>query len=159
MTTTPRMRGAQKSVNARFTYISDQKNHGVSEHYAIPTVFRAAFQDDCDGYAMEMIAYLCDYDRDAVVAGLKSGVFKIHRVITERGNGHAVVEHNGLFIDNIGNRWRKDLLLDGWTHDKVRTWGQIQRKLWASRAGQNKGNLAVGAVALAVVVGVVLFMR
>lgn len=150
MTATARMLGAQKSVNARFTYVSDRENHGMSEHYSIPTVFRAAFADDCDGYAMEMIAYLCDYDRDAVVAGLKSGVFKIHRVITERGNGHAVLEHNGRYIDNIGNRWRKDVLLPGWTHDKVRTWGQIRRKLWASRVGQHKGKIAIGAVALAV---------
>jgi hypothetical protein len=152
MTITPEMQLQAENLVARFTYVSDSKRRGMSDHWEIPTRRAEKIFGDCDDAMLHMAAELFDYDRDRIVQAFKDGTLKAHRVKTGSDAGHAVLEFNGAYFCNIGKRWRDDRLLrDSWKYDKRRSWTSILWKLMQSRLGGRRG-IVVGGVLLALAV-------
>lgn len=89
---------AIKAVNSRFTYKSDKKN------YTIPEVWKflgKTGEGDCEDYSLTVLWLVCEKNILKFFKLLLTGEYKLHFVKMSSGAGHLVMEHNGMFVDNI----------------------------------------------------------
>lgn len=90
------MRDAADYMRERFTYKAD----GWADKWVI-----GRMTGDCEDWALTMLWLLHGKSKTRVVKALLTGKARIHRTEARKGVGHAVLEWNGYYIDNIGKRW------------------------------------------------------
>jgi len=95
------------AFNADFRYVRDLQNHGMVEHWRIPTTPAGeTVRDDCDGYALGLLFRLSDHDEVNFWNNLQDGTAAVHLVQAVHPNGevgewHAVLRWHGKYVDNI----------------------------------------------------------
>lgn len=89
---------AASAVNKFWVYEPD----GPIDHWSFKS------PGDCENYALLVLSRIVGGDRAAKRALLR-GDTHIWYVKTWAGNGHAVLEYNGRFIDNRFRRWKDSL--------------------------------------------------
>lgn len=84
-----------KDIHDAFTYTSDEKMHGVKEHWQFPTDM-SDIKDDCDGFAIACRAKLREHGLDT----------RLVVCSTETGEMHLVCASGNYILDNRYNSVR-----------------------------------------------------
>lgn len=89
---------AIKAVNSRFKYKRDRENYGISEVWKF---LGKTGEGDCEDYSLTVLWLAADQSIVTFFKLLWSGEYRLHYVNTSSGAGHLVMEHKGLFVDNV----------------------------------------------------------
>jgi hypothetical protein len=86
---------------SRYVYRYDPKSY---DQWRIPKLEDGKYQDDCDGFSLGVLYYVvCDESLFTFWYQLIFGQAKIHYV--DNNGGHAVLQLNGMYIDNWTKEW------------------------------------------------------
>lgn len=90
-----------KDFTERYVYRYDPKSY---DQWRIPKLENGKYQDDCDGFSLGVLYYVvCDESLFNFWYQLIFGKAKIHYV--DNNGGHAVLQLDGMYIDNWTKEW------------------------------------------------------
>lgn len=98
MTITPKMKKAVDEVNSYFVYKSD----GLFDKWTFKS------PGDCENYSLLVLKEMFGSQSAAKNALWNEDAY-IWYVTTNTGAGHAILEFNGMFVDNRIKEWKKSL--------------------------------------------------
>lgn len=99
------MGSSVQELNDRFVYKRDRK-----EHWTILRNLTGPLEGDCEDYALTLLWFESQRSTVRALWALFRGTYKIwFCYYTPTGEGHAVLSHDGEYIDNIQKRWVSDL--------------------------------------------------
>lgn len=129
---TSRMKECASAMNAIFQYISDEEKYGVKEFWII--LNGRKIEGDCEDYSLALLRMLEKSTFNSLKA-LWTGKANMHYV-TYNGEGHAMLEYNKYWIDNIQKEWKgKYSIFDGkhYVYGKRYTFPAILMKLLGAK--------------------------
>jgi len=123
-----------KDLNARFQYKSDTEQHKLQEKWTILRNPTGPLVGDCEDYALTALWMIQGKSDTAFLQSLKTGQAKIWFCYAPSGEGHAVLDYNGLMIDNIQKEWKPKAYLDslGYRFQHVFTYSQVMQRFQAA---------------------------
>jgi hypothetical protein len=90
-----------KDFTDRYIYRYDPKSY---DQWRIPKLEDGKYQDDCDGFSLGVLYYvICNESLFTFWYQLIFGKAKIHYV--DNNGGHAVLQLDGMYIDNWTKEW------------------------------------------------------
>jgi|15BtaG_2_1085339.scaffolds.fasta_scaffold53048_1 hypothetical protein len=93
-----------KEFNKAYSYKYDPKGY---DQWLIPKVINGKILDDCDGYSLGVLYYVCcNQSFFRFWLSLITRKAKMCRVITKGGEGHVVLRWEKQYIDN----WSKEFV-------------------------------------------------
>ncbi|WP_439523160.1 hypothetical protein [Marivita sp.] len=124
-------------IRQDFRYVSDDKR----DRWVIGP-FEGPFEGDCEDFALTLLMRIADSEAIMWVM-LAKGDARIEHVLSDRGNGHAVlwVKDAG-YVDSIHQVWRPERMFE---HEFTYSSAQIRKKLSGKtvRKPANKGLMLV----------------
>lgn len=135
---------ALEQTKRDFTYVSDENR----DRWHLGPL-EGPFRGDCEEFALTLLLRIAGAE-SVMFAMLAQGDARIERVLSDRGNGHAVLWLKGWgYVDSIHQFWRKDRLFD---HKQTFSERQVRRKLDGKtvRGPANKALLILAGVCAAV---------
>lgn len=107
---TARMKECATALNAIFKYVADEEQYGTKEYWVFLNGTR--IKGDCEDYSLALLRMMEKSTWKAIKA-LWEGKANMHYV-TYNGEGHAMLEYNKYWIDNIQKQWKgKYSIFDG----------------------------------------------
>lgn len=137
-----------------FRYVSD----AARDHWQIGPM-SGAFRGDCEDFALTLLLRLMGSNA-AMWHALERGEAEIIHVLSDRGNGHAVlwVSHMG-YVDSIHQHWRDDILFRRqWTYSPSMIRDKLRGKNVPSPKDKKRGSALILIGVLALAVGAAGFM-
>lgn len=98
-----KMEAVQK-VNSLFEYEFDKDQYNVADYWRVLDVNAEKDQGDCEDYALTVGWLLAGQSRLKFTWMILTKKIKICYISTS-GGGHAVLEHDGLMVDNWKRKW------------------------------------------------------
>ena len=122
-----------QDLNARFQYRSDTEQHSLQEKWTILRNTTGPLVGDCEDYALTALWMINGRNDPAFHQSLKSGKAKIHFCYTPRNIAHAVLEYNGLLLDNIQKEWLSKKAFEslGYRFEHVFSYSEVTHRLQA----------------------------
>ena len=101
---------ANKTVAAKFQYITDKKKYGFFETWSIMDMSKEIWEGDCEDYSLTVLWLMSGEKTSTFVKNvLFNRDYRMHFVKYIRtGEGHAVLSYKGEFCDNIQKKWFKE---------------------------------------------------
>jgi len=106
-----------QDLNARFQYKSDTEQHKLQEKWTVLRNPTGPLVGDCEDYALTALWLIEGKNDSAFHHSLQTGQAKIWFCYTPSGEAHAVLEYNGLMIDNIQKDWKSKEAFEGFGYD------------------------------------------
>ena len=98
-----KMEAVQK-VNSLFEYEFDKDQYNVADYWRVLDVNAEKDKGDCEDYALTVGWLLAGQSRLKFTWMILTKKIKICYISTSAG-GHAVLEHDGLMVDNWKRKW------------------------------------------------------
>lgn len=95
---------AVEKVNSLFEYEYDKDQYQAADYWRVLDVSLDKDQGDCEDYALTVAWLLAGQSRWKFLWMLLTKKFRIC-FVTVNGGGHAVLEHDGLMVDNWKRCW------------------------------------------------------
>lgn len=95
---------AVEKVNSLFEYEFDKEQYNAADYWRVLDVTQEKDQGDCEDYALTVAWLLAGQSRLKFLWMLFTRKVKICFISTS-GGGHAVLEHDGLIVDNWKRAW------------------------------------------------------
>ena len=93
---------AKEIVNRKFRYQAD----GKLDQWSILDINSSEIKGDCEDYALTVVWLMSDRKIWKFLYNLLlNPKLSIWIVTTKRGNGHAILEYDTFFVDNIQRKW------------------------------------------------------
>lgn len=97
---------ANDLVSSKFRYVTDSEQYHFREVWRVLNTKKEVWNGDCEDYALTVMWLMSDQNVYKFLFNLFiNPKFSIWFVHTERGVGHAILEHDGFFVDNIQRKW------------------------------------------------------
>ena len=91
-----------KQINKDFVY---KKDSGKDKWSVMFPAEDGKLYGDCEDYSLTVAYRMCNCSLIEMFYALFRRKFVFHYVLTKAGEGHAVMEHEGKYIDNWTKRW------------------------------------------------------
>jgi len=95
---------AVEKVNGLFVYEYDKVQYNASDYWRVLDVDAEKDEGDCEDYALTVAWLLAGRSRIKFLWMLLTRKFRICYV-TVNGGGHAILHHEGLYVDNWKRKW------------------------------------------------------
>jgi len=126
-----------KDLNARFQYKSDTEQHNLQEKWTILRNPTGPLVGDCEDYALTALWMIEGKNDSAFHQSLKTGQAKIWFCYTPSSVAHAVLDYNGLMIDNIQKDWKSKEAFEhlGYKFERPFTYQEVVQRLQSGVMG------------------------
>ena len=95
---------AVEKVNSLFVYKYDKDQYNMADYWRVLDVSSEEDEGDCEDYALTVAWLLAEESRLKFLWMLLTKKFKICFISTS-GGGHAILEYQGLYVDNWKRKW------------------------------------------------------
>lgn len=125
---------AVEKVNSLFEYELDKEQYNAADYWRVLDVTQEKDQGDCEDYALTVGWLLAGQSRLKFLWMLMTREIRIC-YITANGGGHAVLEFEGMMVDNWKRKWthqiayEKDYEQYNWTFKYYYHWTMVVKKL------------------------------
>ena len=124
-------------LNRRFRYKSDKDQYGRREYWAIMLNPDGPLVGDCEDYALTALWFLEEQSAKNFIKALATKKARIWFCYAPNGEGHAVLQYHGKFVDNIQKRWCDELKTKGYDmrypFSLIKIIWKLRRFLWDLR--------------------------
>lgn len=101
---------ANALVAKHFKYVSDNEKYKFREVWNVVDTTKEEWEGDCEDYSLTVMWFMSGQNILVFLYNLLfNTAFTIHHVnVKSNGVGHAVMQYNDMYVDNIMREWKVD---------------------------------------------------